>query len=99
MVLLYYTCIDTSIKLIAWLQGSLSSFFACVNLSSADNLCKQFRPKSGHSVSSDLDSNHLTLKSCYGRRGVSMHITPFGEKNFPFEYFVGHKHGRMFSCQ
>ena len=28
-----------------------------------------------------------------------MHITPFGEKNFPLDYFVGHKHGRMLSCQ
>ena len=28
-----------------------------------------------------------------------MHITPYGEKNFPPDYFVGHKHGRMFSCQ
>ena len=27
-----------------------------------------------------------------------MHITPFGEINFPLEYFVGHKHGRMYSC-
>ena len=34
-----------------------------------------------------------------GRSGVSMCITPFGEKNFPLEYFVGHKHGRMLSCQ
>ena len=24
-----------------------------------------------------------------------MHITPFGEKKFPLEYFVGHKHGRI----
>ena len=23
----------------------------------------------------------------------------YGEKNFPFENFVGHKHDRMFSCQ
>ena len=28
-----------------------------------------------------------------------MHITPYGEKNFLLDYFVGHKHGRMFSCQ
>ena len=27
-----------------------------------------------------------------------MHVTPFGEKNFPLDYFVGHTHGRMFSC-
>ena len=26
-------------------------------------------------------------------------LTSFGEKNFPLDYFVGHKHGRMFSCQ
>ena len=25
-----------------------------------------------------------------------MHITHFGEKNFPLDYFDGHKHGRMF---
>ena len=30
---------------------------------------------------------------------VRMHITAFGEKNFPLDYFVGHKHGRMISCQ
>ena len=23
---------------------------------------------------------------------MSLHVTLFGEKNFPFEYFVGHKH-------
>ena len=33
------------------------------------------------------------MESCRGWRGVRMHITPFGEKNFPFDYFVGHKHG------
>ena len=28
-----------------------------------------------------------------------MYISPFGDKNFPLDYFVGHKHGRMFCCQ
>ena len=27
-----------------------------------------------------------------------MHNASFGEKNVPFDYFVGHKHGRVFSC-
>ena len=28
-----------------------------------------------------------------------MHITSFGEKNFPLDYFVSHKHDRMLSCK
>ena len=37
--------------------GPVNSFLAGGDLSSADNLCKQFGPRLG----SDLDPNHLTL--------------------------------------
>ena len=39
------------------------------------------------------------LESCRRWSGVRIHITPFGEKNFPLDDFVGHEQGRMLCCQ
>ena len=53
-----------TVVIMSYSSGShnpLNSFLASHNLSSADNLCKQFGPRSGQNVGPDLDPNCLTL--------------------------------------